>query len=239
MMKYDENKLLEELETFIEKEKIKIKESVKEHIDNNNHSGLAQMIGRRYGHIWEKIVSIILKNTNSINYNSKIFYYDFVKYWLNINKNLLENDCCKESSQNLLLKFLSENTGTKNQDLCDFTFNKSNSIYAVDTKFKFNSNDSNTVREISNSAIYLKEMGYIPILLMRRNESESQQSPIKRFKKSGWNIISGQKATKYLYELTGFDIEQWIKNNMNIWDFLKDYQEQLKALRFGESSWYF
>lgn len=233
------SKLEKELELFMIEEKEKIKSSVKEHIENDNHSGLAQMIGRRYGYIWERIVSIILNNTENVNLEAKIFYQDFVKFWINSNKLFLKNDCCQESAEKLLLKFLDENTGTSTQDLCDFTFINSGNNYAVDTKFKFNSNDSNTVREISNSAIHLKEMGFIPVLLMRRPDSESQQSPIKRFKKSGWLVISGDEASKFLSEITGYDVEKWIKNNLNIWEFLSDYHFQLNALRYGESAWDF
>lgn len=233
------NKLNDELLEFLNIEKNKIKTSVEEYILNDNHSGIAQMIGRRYGYIWEKVVSIILENTDTINLETKIFYQDFVKFWINSNKIFLQNDCCQENAEKMLLKFLDENTGTSTQDLCDFTFCNLDKNYAIDTKFKFNSNDSNTVREIANSAIHLKEMGYIPILLMRRNSIESQQSPIKRFKKSGWNVISGKEASEFIYNLTGFDIENWIKHNMNIWDYLAEFHESLNLLRYGESAWDF
>lgn len=235
----NKDKLNNELLEFLNVEKNKIKTSVREYILSDNHSGIAQMIGRRYGYIWEKVVSIILKNTDTINLEAKIFYQDFVKFWINSNKFFLQNECCQENAEKILLKFLNENTGTSSQDLCDFTFCNLDKNYAIDTKFKFNSNDSNTVREISNSAIHLKEMGYIPILLMRRNSIESQQSPIKRFKKSGWNVISGIEASEFIYSLTGFDIENWIKCNMNIWDCLSEYHEQLNLLRYGESAWDF
>lgn len=231
--------MLEELEQFLEQEKIKIKNSVEEHIKNDNHSGLAQMIGRRYGFIWEKIVSIILENTSNVNLEAKVFYQDFVKFWINSKKQFLKNNCCKESAEKLLLQFLDENTGTSTQDLCDFTFVNSNKNYAVDTKFKFNSNDSNTVREISNSAIHLKDMGFIPVLLMRRDLKESQITPIKRFERSGWKIISGKDASIFIKELAGFDIEEWIKDNLNIWEYLSEYHTQLNALRYGKSAWEF
>jgi len=232
-------KLLKELEQFLEQEKIKIKNSVEEHIKNDDHSGLAQMIGRRYGFIWERIVNIILENATNVNLEAKVFYQDFVKFWINSNKILLNNNCCRESAEKLLLKFLNENTGTSTQDLCDFTFVNSNKNYAVDTKFKFNSNDSNTVREISNSAIHLKEMGFIPVLLMRRDMNESQITPLRRFERSGWKIISGKDASIFIKELTGFDIEKWIKDNLNIWEYLSEYHTQLNALRYGESAWEF
>lgn len=238
MIKNNE-KLLTELSLFMDDEKRKIKDSVKEHIATNNHSGLAQMIGRRYGYIWERIINIILENTNEINLEAKIFYQDFVKFWIKTNKALLENECCQESAEKILLKFLDENTGTSTQDLCDFTFINSEINYAVDTKFKFNSNDSNTVREISNSAIHLIEMGFKPVLLMRRPEIESQQSPIKRFKKSGWVVISGNDSSNFIKELTGFDIQEWINTNLNIWEFLSDYHDDLNALRYGEEAWDF
>lgn len=235
----NKEKLEKMLLDFLNEEKVKIKSSVKIHIENDNHNGLSQMIGRRYGYIWERIINIILENTDNINLNSKIFYQDFVKFWIKSNKIMLENDCCKESSEKVLLKFLDENTGTSTQDLCDFTFISDSKKYAVDTKFKFNSNDSNTVREISNSAIHLKKMGFVPILLMRRPETESQQSPIKRFKKSGWKVISGNDSLKFIKRISGFDIDEWIKKNINIWEYLSEFHNDLITLRYGEKAWEF
>lgn len=233
----DLNKLEQELNLFIEPEKNKIKESIENKIRINDQKGISQMIGRRYGFIWENIVRITLANDDRIKLKDKVFYKDFVKKWIEENTANLEKECCKLNSEKILMQFLEENTGTSTQDLCDFTFQYNNKIYAVDTKYKFNSNDSNTVREIANSAIHLQNMGYIPVLLLRTNRAESQQGPILRFERNGWNIIDDNKAIDFIEEITGYNLNDWINENMKIWEYLSEYQEELEKLRFGEDEW--
>ena len=195
------------------------------------------MIGRRYGYIWENIVYIVLKNDANSNLKGKVYYSDFVKKWILENASVLDKECCRKNSEKILFKFLEENTGTKTQDLCDFTLQYNDITYAIDTKYKFNSNDSNTVREIANSAIHLKNMGYIPVMLLRTNKRESQSSPISRFERSGWLIVDDSKSISFIQEITGYDIEAWIDRNLNIWEYLKEYQEDLQKLRFGKEEW--
>ena len=235
----DKEKLENELKEFINNEKIKIDVSIHIYIKENNQRGLSQMIGRRYGYIWENITSIILKNDSEINLTGNIYYNEYLNFWINEHSIHINKECCRESSQKLLLKFLEETTGTSTQDLCDYSFEYNNIKYAIDTKYRFNSNDSKTVREIANSANHLKEMGYIPILLMKRNKIESQQAPIRKFEKEGWTILDEKKAFSFLYEITKYNLEEWIKENLNIWDYLKDYHNELEKLRYGKNEWKF
>ena len=228
----DLKKLEQELSLFIEPEKNKIKESIENKISINDQKGISQMIGRRYGFIWENIVYITLANDDSINLQGKVYYKDFVKKWIQENTANLEKECCKVNSEKILLQFLEENTGTSTQDLCDFTFQYKDKMYAVDTKYKFNSNDSNTVREIANSAIHLKNMEYIPVLLLRTNRAESQQGPISRFERNGWNIVDDNKAINFIEEITGYNLNKWIDKNIRIWEYLSKYQDDLEKLRF-------
>ena len=123
------------------------------------------------------------------------------------------------------------------QDLCDLTIEFEDKIYAIDTKYRFNSNDSNTVREIANSAIHLKQMGYIPIMLIRKNREFSHKAPINRFEKNGWKIIDGANAIEFIKSITDFNLSEFIQNDLNIWDFLKPYQDDLIRLRYGEKEW--
>jgi len=233
----DVKKLEQELNLFIEQEKNKIRESIKNKINKNDSKGISQMIGRRYGFIWEKIVCITLANDNNILLKGKVYYNDFVKKWIEENTDDLQKECCKLNSGKILLQFLEENTGNSTQDLCDFTFEYDDKIYAVDTKYKFNSNDSNTVREIANSARHLKNMGYIPILLLRTNRIKSQQGPILRFETNGWNIIDDNKAISFIEKITGYNLNNWIVKNLKIWEYLSEYQEDLEKLRFGKEEW--
>lgn len=232
-MKDLENELIE----FTNNEKKKIELSVMTRITEDDSKGISQMIGRRYGYIWEEVVKIIFKHTDKIKLQEKIYYKDYVEKWISDNCISFKNECCKKNSKELLLKYINESTGTEMQDLCDFVIEYNGKKLAIDTKYRFNSNDSNTVREISNSAIYLKEMGFIPIMLIRRNKEESQQSPLRRFEKNGWQIIDGVNAINFIKELTDFDITNVIIKELNIWDYLSNYHDELIRLRFGEREW--
>lgn len=228
-----ENKIIE----FTNNEKKKIELSVMNKIAEDDSKGISQMIGRRYGFIWEEIVKIIFNHSDNIQLGDKIYYKDYVEKWINYNSANFKNECCKTNSKDLLWKYINESTGTESQDLCDFTLEYNGKRIAIDTKYRFNSNDSNTVREISNSAIYLKEMGFIPIMLIRRNREESQQAPLKRFEKNGWQIIDGANAINFIKELTEFDLKNTIINELDIWDYLSNYHNELIKLRFGEREW--
>nr|WP_312289484.1 hypothetical protein [Clostridium chromiireducens] len=238
-MNKEEQKLLEQSLNYILKEEMeKIKNSVKEYILKDSSKGISQMIGRRYGHMWQKLVIQTFNHSKEINVGERILYKDYVEAWLRHNLNDEMNKCCRKSSREIVRKFLDENTGTDQQDLCDYTFYKSEEkVYAVDTKFRFISNDSNTVREIADSARHLKFMGYKPVLLIRRKKSESISSPIKRFEKQGWILKCGQDASDFILKKTGFDLGEWIDVNIRVWDELKEYQNELIKLRFGKENW--
>lgn len=233
----DIEKLEKDLNKYIKSEKNKIKKSIDEKISSKKQHGYSQTIGRNYGKIWENIVKIVLKNDNNIELKNKIYYKDYVNQWIEENIATLDKKCCKTNSEIILKLFLEENTSSEMRDLCDFTFKYKNKVYAVDTKYKFNSNDSNTVREIANSGIYLKNMGYIPILLIRTNKQASQKSPILRFEKNGWEIKDDNNAIDFIKEITGYNLNNWISKNLNIWNYLKEYQVELEKLGYGKEEW--
>lgn len=225
------NNLENELTELLIRERNKIIKSTREYYESNKVNGIPQMIGRRYGFLWEEIVKKVLECSNIKELGGKIYYNDFIEKWIEINiRN--NNNCCNDSSKKMLKKFLDENTGTSEQDLCDLNFEYNGERLGVDTKFRFISNDSNTVREIANSAKHLKMMGYKPILLFRREKVESLKTPLNRFEKEGWIIKCGKSATDFLKQITGVDIDVWIKSNINFWDDLKEYQEWLESKGF-------
>ena len=71
--------MLKELRNFISSEKEKISNSVCSKIKEDDQKGLSQVIGRRYGFIWEEIVKIIFKHDNEVILKGKVFYKDFVE----------------------------------------------------------------------------------------------------------------------------------------------------------------
>lgn len=232
-----------ELETNLKKiykeELIKIKESVSRYVESDTNRGIAQMIGRRYGYLWEKMVRETLKISKKIKLGDKVYYKEYVDKWIEYNLDINLSKCCAKNMRDMVIKFLAENTGTERQDLCDFTMIKGLNKYAVDTKFSFTSNDASKIRDIADSGNQLKFLEYEPILLFRTNETRNRKSAIKRFRENKWNIICGIDAMKFIEDNTGFDLKRWIDENIDIWSELSGYQDKLIKLKYDEDNWKF
>lgn len=213
--------------------------SVERYVSQNNSKGVSQMKGRRFGDMWERLIKSAFDASKESTIGEKVFYKDYVDKWIDEHTGGIENECCKDSSKELLAKFIEETSGTSNQDMCDFTFTHNGVKYAVDTKYRFHSNDAKTVREIANSAYHLTYMGYKPILLFRTPRVESIETAVNRFENAGWAIKCDKDAEEFIAEFAGDDLNTWIKNNVDVWERLKKYHEGLKSLRFGEDEWSF
>lgn len=231
--------LKQRLEGIFKVELKKLKESIEKNIVNDSTEGMSQMIGRRYGHLWETLVIETFKFHDKDNLKGKVFYKDYVNKWIKVNIDGSLNECCIKTSEKMVRKFVSENVATDKQDLCDFVVKKNKTKLAIDTKFRFKSNDSNTVREIANSAKHLKFMGYEPLLLFRKERKNSFKSPLNRFEKEGWNLKCGQEAIDFITTETRFNLGEWIEENIDIWAEIKEYQKKLKKLGFNEKKWEF
>ena len=227
------------LKSILDKEILKIKSSVEGYIKEDKSKGISQMIGRRYGHMWQIMVIEVFKHSKKVELGDKVLYKDYVSKWIDSNVESGQAECCIKNSKNVINKFLAENTGTDQQDLCDFTISEKNIKYGIDTKVRFVSNDSNTVREIADSARHLKFMGYEPILLFRKNREDSLRTPLNRFEKEGWKLLCAEDAMKFIADKTEFNLDEWINKNVDIWAELKKYQDELIKLRFGEENWKF
>lgn len=227
------------LKKILEEEITKIKTSVSGYIKKKSTKGISQMIGRRYGYMWESMAVLVFELTQKEKFGGCVMFQEYIDaysaHFVKLN-NL--NDCCMEATLKLSDEIY-EKTGTKKQDLCDLTYKKGNIEYGIDAKFRFRSNDSKTVRQIAFSAEQLKFLGYEPMLLFRKDRKESLKSPINRFEKAGWKIVCGQDSLDFIKTNTGFDLGGWIEANINIWDELQNYQEDLKRLRIDEENWKF
>ena len=215
-----EEQLIISLDKIYESEKQKILTSVKEVIKKNDPRGLEQSIGRRNGFFWESIIKAIFQMLKPEQTEDMIMFSEFVTLFVNeyIKENNLEKDeNCSKHIKRVVEKFFKV-SGTEKQDLCDFVFieNEDNK-YAIDTKWRFISNDSKTVRQIAFSAVQLKALGFKPVLLIKRPRGESLKSPIDRFEKSGWIIKSDAQSLSFIQEETGFEINKWLKK-VNIWN---------------------
>lgn len=196
---------------------------------------MAQTIGTRYGALWEKMVKEVLSHSNIVTVGEKILYKDFVKKWTKDYVSKLDDKCCKENCTEILKSFLNVNTGTDRQDLCDLILKGNGVLQGIDTKYRFTSNDSSKVREIANSAKYLKYLGYEPILFFRTSREKNRESAINRFENNGWKLVFGKEASDFLFSQTGFNLDEWIIENVNIWSEISEYHEYLNKIEFEKN----
>ncbi len=237
-MEIEQCRIIEKrLNDIYKKELIKIKESVEDSIKSDSSRGISQKIGRRFGHLWEVLVKETISSTIQTTLGEKIFYKEYIDGWININVRNKFNECCIHTSENILKKFLSEDTDIDKQGLCDFTLIEKDTIYAIDTKFSLSSNDGPKVKTIANSGKQLEFLNYKPVLLFRTEKI--RQFTFNRFSKNGWNIICGKNSSEWILHKTGFDLGQWIDDNIDIWTDLSDYHKDLKKLRTNKEDWKF
>ena len=228
--------MAETFDYIYEDEMTKLEISVERYINENESKGVSQMKGRRFGDMWERLIKSAFEISKKSIIGDKVFYQDYVDKWIDQHAGEIESECCKKNAKQLLMKFIEETSGTSNQDMCDFTFVNDGVSYAVDTKYRFHSNDAKTVREIANSAYHLKYMGYTPVLLMRTPRTNSIDTAINRFENAGWQIMCEKDAETCISTFAGDELNVWISSNVDVWKRLKKYRDGLKKLRFGEKS---
>ena len=87
--------------------------------------------------------------------------------------------------------------------------------YVVDFKSGFGSNEKgNTNRLLLVASIYHNlEENYQPLLFVRSDENNHYFDTLKKSKI--WNAFSGKKTYKEIYKYSGYDIQKWIKNNID------------------------
>lgn len=226
----------EMFDCIYEDEMKKLEISVERYAAKNESKGVTQMKGRRFGDMWERLVKSAFECSKKSIIGGKVYYQDYVDKWVDEHAKKIEKECCKKNAKQLLLKFIEETSGTSNQDMCDFTFSNNGIKFAVDTKYRFHSNDAKTVREIANSANHLKYMGYKPVLLIRTPRTDSIKSAIKRFESAGWQIMCEKDAEKFIITYAGDELNNWIRKKVNVWERLGKYHGDLRILRFGEEN---
>jgi len=106
----------------------------------------------------------------------------------------------------------------------DLHFTDGNSKYNVDFKSGFGSNEKgNTNRLLMVATIYKNlEQNFKNIILVRSNE-EANNHYYQTLKNSGvWEGYCGAAAYEKIAEFVGFDLKDWVQNNIN-WQ--KDFKE--------------
>lgn len=234
------NKIDTKLNDILIDEKTNLIQSVKEIVEGRKSpNGLSQMIGRRFGHIWEKLVKAVIDGSENTTLGKKIYFQDYINKFLEeYFSDTTLGDCCTNNAEKLTLEVLG-NLGVLKQDLCDFTIISGDKKYAIDTKWRFISNDSRKVASISASSKHIETLGYTPILLIKRPREECLKQPIDRFEKNGWIIKDSENAFALIKELTGYDLFVWINNNIDMWNELTLYHGKLEELLKPEESWKF
>lgn len=81
---------------------------------------------------------------------------------------------------------------------------------AIDTKYRIGSGDSGTLKKFKQYGQLLRDKGYRPVLLILRRDN--LDSAITACKTGGWTVLIGKESFKYIYDNTGMDIGQYLKD---------------------------
>lgn len=185
-------------------------------------------------------------HSTNITVKDKVYYNDFVDKWKKDYVETLNKNCCKRNCCNIIDDFVSFGISTDRRDLYDYTLietiNGKEVKYAIEVKYSYNSGDSNTNREIVNSAIYLEYLGYKPIMLIR--SENNLEKIIKGFENSGWDVRISKDAFDFIKQKAKFNedsfcLEGWIEENIDIWDVVKDYENELEKINHTKEKWKF
>lgn len=80
--------------------------------------------------------------------------------------------------------------------------------YAIDTKYRIGSGDSGTLKKFKSYGPLLREHGFEPVFLILRKDN--LPAAIKACKKGTWNVLTGDEALDFVYELTKFNLRQFL-----------------------------
>jgi hypothetical protein len=91
------------------------------------------------------------------------------------------------------------------RQICDLVVGKD----AIDTKYRIGSGDSGTLKKFKQYAARLEDLGYRPVLLILREDN--LPAAITACLTGGWTVMTGSETHGYLREITGFDLQAWLK----------------------------
>ena len=129
------------------------------------------------------------------------------QYWgreLGMCWQLLVTELCKQTCDN----FRGPVTEGKDQ-LCDLVVGSD----AIDTKYRIGSGDSGTLKKFVRYGLRLRELSYRPVVLILRRDN--LPAAIAACVTGGWTVMSGDETYHYLQDITGFDMEAWLKTRKN------------------------
>ena len=82
---------------------------------------------------------------------------------------------------------------------------------AIDTKYRIGSGDAGTLKKFRQYARDLKALGYIPVILLLRNDS--LPAAITACINGGWIIYKGDECLNFIKENTNFNLKEFLINN--------------------------
>ncbi len=94
-------------------------------------------------------------------------------------------------------------------EICDLVVGQD----AIDTKYRIGSGDSGTLKKFRGYGRKLKVANFRPVLLILRNDSLPQA--LLACLTGGWTIYAGNNAYQYIYDLTQFDLHDWLQQRRN------------------------
>lgn len=93
-----------------------------------------------------------------------------------------------------------------NDEPCDLIVD----YYAIDTKYRIGSGDSKTLKGFKQDGNKLRDLGYIPVILILRNDNLS--AAITACKTGNWHIYTGDDTFSFIQQISGFDLKQFLMN---------------------------
>ncbi len=201
---------------------------------------------RRIGEIWEPFCKL------PFSYPAKALQLVSPPLFSNVQNNLSENYNnyisslpLDESQKERVLSYFNTvwgliDSGSINLSL-DLHFSQNGTIYNVDYKSGFGSNEKgNTNRLLQVGSIYAslndETTSYRNLIFVRQREDENNHY-LQTLKNSPyWSVYCSSEAYEQIHQFTGFDIKQWMTENMmwteDISDAFKRHLEENDLLSY-------
>lgn len=237
------NSVKEKLANLYKDELEKLRFSIGKSCERGSSAGITQTIGRRFGYFWEEMVKCVFES-RYVDYNRNGLEIDISEIVLET----IEDIIIKKAFENSLAKTiiyeikdsLKEILETGVVRIADFTYkNKDGKKCALEIKWRIRWNDAKTVKSHVIAAHRLRSRGYEPIMLIRRPKEESFSSPIERFEREGWKVLTGMETMAFIAKETEFDLEKWINANVDFWRALSSYHECLRTFTLTKEDFAF
>lgn len=212
----------------------KLLSSVKKSCEKGISAGITQTIGRRFGYFWEEMVKDVFENKfkkcnrRGLEIDISALVLETIEDIITKNSGLKKerNEAIMQDIRDRLEDILE--TGVLG--IADFTYEtEEGKKRGLEIKWRIRWNDAKTVKSHCLAAHRLKSRGFEPIMLIRRPKEESFSSPIERFEREGWKVLTAKETMDFITKETGFNLENWIRANVDFWKELSPYKECLEA----------